>query len=105
LAPSRGSEADKTRPAVIVSRDANNQAVEELGLGVLTVVPMTSNTNRVYPFEVLCPASSTGLAADSKAQIPQLRAIDVSRLSEAAGRLDAAALAQIDAALRLHLDL
>ena len=103
LEPAIGVEADKTRPVVIVSRDANNEAVAELGRGVITVVPMTSNTSSVYPFEVLCARSQTGLPRDSKAQIPQLRAIDVSRLREAAGHLDARTMYEIEAALRLHL--
>ncbi|MDR0594390.1 MAG: type II toxin-antitoxin system PemK/MazF family toxin [Bifidobacteriaceae bacterium] len=103
LEPTKGAEANKTRPVVIVSRDANNQAVAELGLGVVTVVPMTSNTSRVYPFEVLCPQSASGPPRASKAQIPQLRAIDAARFQEVAGRLDAATMRQIDAALKLHL--
>jgi mRNA-degrading endonuclease toxin of MazEF toxin-antitoxin module len=28
---------------------------------VITVVPVTSNTDRVYPFQVLLPADATGM--------------------------------------------
>jgi mRNA interferase MazF len=105
LDPTKGSEADKTRPVVIVSRDVNNQAATELGAGVVTVVPMTSNTSRVYSFEVLCPPSETGLRLASKAQATQIRAVDVSRLVEHAGELSGGGLAQLDEALRLHLAL
>jgi len=44
LDPARGSEASKTRPAVVVSNDAANATATRLGRGVITVVPVTSNT-------------------------------------------------------------
>ena len=71
LEPARGSEANKTRPAVIVSNDAANRAARRTGRGVVTVVPITSNVGRVYPFQVLLRAADCGLTADSKAQAEQ----------------------------------
>ena len=68
LDPARGSEAGKTRPAVIVSNDAANATADRLGRGVVTVVPVTGNVTRVYPFQVLLPARQSGLPRDSKAQ-------------------------------------
>ncbi len=47
-----GSEAARTRPAVIVSNDGANSSARRLGRGVITVVPVTSNTEWVYPFQV-----------------------------------------------------
>jgi len=38
------------------------------GRGVVTVVPVTGNTNTVYPFQVFLAATTTGLPVDSKAQ-------------------------------------
>jgi mRNA interferase MazF len=101
----RGSEANKDRPAVIVSNNGLNRRAAELGRGVVTLVPLTSKTARVYDFEVLLPSSETGLARESKAQAEQVRTIDVSRLIRRAGRLGPAAMTDLDAALRLHLDL
>ena len=49
LDPVRGSEANKRRPAVIVSNDGANSTAERLGRGVLTVVPVTSRTNGSIP--------------------------------------------------------
>ena len=46
LEPGRGSEADKTRPAVIVSNDGANAAAARSGRGVLTVVPVTHPRSR-----------------------------------------------------------
>ena len=64
LAPARGAEADKQRPAVIVSNDGANGTAQRLGRGVVTVVPVTFNLTRVHPFQVLLPAGETGLALD-----------------------------------------
>lgn len=105
LAPVRGSEADKCRPTVIVSNDGANRTAERLGRGVVTVVPMTSNTARVYPFQVLLPPDETGLVEVSKAQAEQVRSIAVERLGPAVGVITHASLAALDGALRLHLDL
>lgn len=48
-------EANRRRPAVIVSNDNANATAARLGRGVVTVVPVTSNTTRVFPFQVLSP--------------------------------------------------
>jgi len=105
LEPVRGAEANKRRPAVIVSNDGANSAAERLGRGVITVVPVTSNTTRVYPFQVLLEAETTGLERNSKAQAEQIRSIAVERVGASVGRLTAGLVAQLDEALRLHLAL
>lgn len=56
LEPVRGSEAHKVRPAVIVSNDGANESVERNGRGVVSVVPLTSNTTRVLSFQVFLHA-------------------------------------------------
>ncbi|MEZ5201098.1 MAG: type II toxin-antitoxin system PemK/MazF family toxin [Micropruina glycogenica] len=55
LDPARAAEADKRRPAIIVSNDRANATAARLGRGVVTVVPITSNISRVFPFQVLLP--------------------------------------------------
>ncbi len=105
LDPVRGSEASKRRPAVVVSNDGANQTAERLGRGVVTVVPITSQTKRVYPFQVLLPPKSCGLPKASKAQAEQIRSVAVQRIGAIAGRLPAALLADLDEAIRLHLAL
>ena len=87
LDPARGSEASKSRPAVVVSNDAANSTASRLGRGVITVVPVTSNTDRVYPFQVLLPAAATGLRSDSKAQAEQIRSVAIERIGRQVGRL------------------
>src|SRR5216683_910409 len=103
--PARGSEASKTRPAVVVSNDAANATATRLGRGVITVVPVTSNTARIYPFQVLLPAGQTGLRQDSKAQAEQVRSVAVERVGKRVGRLPAALITELDQALRTHLSL
>lgn len=105
LEPVRGSEADKRRPAVIVSNDGANATAARLGRGVVTVVPVTSNVDRVYPFQVLLRAEECGLEHDSKAQAEQVRSVDVGRLEERIGALPPMLVSRLDDALRLHLGL
>ena len=105
LDPTRGSEANKRRPAVIVSNDGANRTALSLGRGVITVVPVTSNTSKVFPFQVLLPAKSCGLPKPSKAQAEQVRSVSVDRVSKPIGTVSRALLGQLDDALRLHLAL
>lgn len=105
LDPVRGSEANKRRPAVIVSNDAANATASRLGRGVVTVVPITSSVDRVYPFQVFLPSAKTGLDRDSKAQAEQIRSVAVERLEVRLGVVPGAIMDEIDEALRLHLAL
>lgn len=105
LDPVRGGEASKRRPAVVVSNDQADAVAERLGRGVVTVVPVTSNTTRVFPFQVLLTAEDTGLHVDSKAQAEQVRAVSIDRLGPALGNVPPAGMAALDDALRLHLSL
>ena len=103
--PVVGSEACKRRPAVVVSNDGANLTAARLGRGVVTVVPVTSNVERVYPFQLLLPASETGLDRDSKAQAEQVRSIAVQRVGQQVGNVPGALMLELDEALRLHLAL
>jgi mRNA interferase MazF len=105
LDPVRGSEANKVRPAVIVSNDAANRSARRGPSGVVTIVPITSNIERVYPFQVLLPAGVAGLARPSKAQAEQVRSVSAARIGRTLGTLSGDLLHRVDAALRLHLAL
>lgn len=105
LEPVRGSEANKRRPAIIVSNDGANATAERLGRGVVTVVPVSSNTTRIYPFQVLLRSAETGLDRDSKAQAEQVRSVAVERIDTLLGTVPPASIASLDEALRLHLAL
>jgi len=105
LDPVVGSEAARTRPGIIVSNDGANATAQRLGQGVVTVVPVTSNIDRVYPFQTLLPANETGLGVDSKAQAEQVRSVAVERVGRLIGKVPLHVMDQLDDALRLHLDL
>lgn len=105
LDPLRGSEASKRRPAVIVSNDGANTTAARLQRGVITIVPVTSNVARIYPFQVMLPAEQCGLPMDSKAQAEQVRFIAVERVGRQVGQLPASLVSDLEDALRLHLGL
>ena len=105
LEPARGSEADKRRPAVIVSNDGANVAVERSRRGVVAIVPLTSAIGQVRAFQVLLPARATGLPRDSKAQAEQVRSVDPERLGMRLGKVPESMMAELEEALRLHLGL
>ena len=103
--PARGSEANKTRPAVIVSNDGANATATHLGRGFVTVVPVTSNIERFYPFQARMTAADTGLKRDSKAQAEQVRSVAVERIGRRIAVVPPPVMAELDEALRLHLSL
>ena len=72
---------------------------------MITVVPVTSNIARIYPFQVLLPAGQTGLPRDSKAQAEQMRSVAVERVGTRVGQLPAALITELDQAVRVHLSL
>ncbi|MXZ30896.1 MAG: type II toxin-antitoxin system PemK/MazF family toxin [Acidimicrobiia bacterium] len=103
--PALGSEASKIRPAVVVSNDNSNRAVKRVGRGVVTVVPLTSNVSRIYPYQVLVTASETGLRFDSKAQAELVRSVATERVGRQVGTVPSALMLSLDEALRVHLAL
>ena len=103
LDPARTAEADKRRPAIIVSNDRANATAARLGRGVVTVVPITSNISRVFPFQVLLPAEEVGIRVDAKAQAEQVRSVSIERIGPVIGRLPTHLISTLDDALRLHL--
>jgi mRNA interferase MazF len=101
LDPTVGSETAKRRPVLIVSNNSNNRAGT-----TVSIVPLTSNVSRVYPFEVLFEPEDSGLPKRSKAQVQQIRTISKQRfISDVQGILSQQKLTEIDAALKLHLGL
>lgn len=101
LDPTMGSEIAKTRPVVIVSNNKNNQFSP-----TVTVIPITSQiSKKTYPFEVVLKKGTGNLPKDSKVKADQIRTLDKRRLARKIGALPDASLSQIEAALKIHLDL
>ena len=72
---------------------------------MVTVVPITSNTDRLFQFQLLLPVDESGLDRDSKAQAEQVRAVSVERVSDKLGTVPASLMADVDETLRLHVAL
>ncbi|MDM9382414.1 type II toxin-antitoxin system PemK/MazF family toxin [Chlorogloeopsis sp. ULAP01] len=101
LSPAVGSAMDKRYPVLIVSNDANNRAAT-----TVTILLLTSNVNRVYPFEVLLNLDDSGLPKPSKVQAQQVRTISKQRITgDVVGSFSEELMVLVDAALKLHLGL
>jgi mRNA interferase MazF len=85
LDPVIGSEQGKIRPVIIISEEEINQI-----LPVVNVLPITSRKQerRIYPNEVLIPASTGGLEKESIALCYQIRTLDKRRLIRDLGKIE-----------------
>jgi len=94
--PSVGSEIRKTRPAVIVSNDAANR-----NLARVVVIPLTGNTERLYPGEAIVTAGGQS----SKAMTDQIMAADKLRLKSRLDTLSKVDMQIVEDAIKIHLAL
>ena len=101
LDPTISAEIKKKRPVLIVSNDANNKIAK-----TIIILPITSNTKKIYPFEVFIKTRDSGLPKNSKAQCHQIRTISKIRMQgNLVGQLNHGTMRQIDYAIKIHLDL
>lgn len=92
--PSLGGEIKKTRPAIVLSNNAAN-----VHLNRIQVIPITSNTDRLYPGEAYVRLNSE----KRKAMADQLTTVSKQRLGTKIGFLSDDDLGRVEVAVLLQL--
>src|SRR5262249_299686 len=100
--PARGSEIQKTRPALIIQNDVGNRHSP-----VTIVAAITSKLSPApFPVEVVVsPTKTNGLLLPSALHIAQIRPIDRTRPLRRLGALASEAMERVDEAIRISLGL
>lgn len=78
---------------MVVSNDVCNEVSD-----ILTVVPLSGNTRRVYPFEVLVPGKKR-----AKAMANQIRTVSRRRVVKKTGSVSPQVMSAIEEAILIHL--
>ena len=94
--PSLGGEIQKTRPAIVLSNNAANVALNRV-----QVVPITSKTDRVYPGEAIIELRGE----KRKAMADQLTTVSKQRLGSKLGALSSEDMTRVEAAIAVQLAL
>jgi mRNA interferase MazF len=94
--PSIGGEIKKKRPAIIISNNASNKFLNRV-----QVVPITSNTDRLFPSE----AYVTVAGKKGKAMADQLATVSKQRLSKCIGSISDDEMNMVVEAIKTQLDL
>jgi mRNA interferase MazF len=94
--PSLGGEIKKTRPAVVVSNNTANTHLNRV-----QVVPITSNTDRLYPGEAFVSLNGE----KRKAMADQLTTVSKQRLGSRIGVLNVEDIARVETAIAVQLAL
>ena len=100
LDPTIGSEISKKRPVLIVSNDINNKYSD-----TVTILPITSKTKKIYPFEVEILTGQGNLKKKSKIKANQIRTIDKRRLVQKIGSISKSIMNKVEKAILIHLDI
>lgn len=92
--PSVGGEIKKTRPAIIVSRNESNKALNRV-----QVVPVTSNVSRLYPSE----AYVTVKGKAHKAMANQIVTVSKKRLERRMGTISEKDMTAVEQVIKFQL--
>jgi mRNA interferase MazF len=94
--PSVGSEIKKVRPAVIVSNNSSNTHLNRV-----QVIPLTSNTGKCYPSEVVVTLNG----AENKVMADQIATVDKKRIQTCAGSISNKDMKQVERIIKIQLGL
>jgi len=98
----RGSEPSFRRPVLVIQANSFNRS----RIQTVIVAVISSNLRLAdAPGNVLLPASVSGLPRDSVVNVSQLLTLDRDFLTEAVSKLPGRLMAEVDAGLRLVLEL
>jgi mRNA interferase MazF len=92
--PSVGGEIQKTRPAIVISNDSANSALNRV-----IVVPVSSQITKVYPGEALITLNGE----QRKAMADQIMTASKQRLKSQLGILSRSDIAAVEGAVLLQL--
>ena len=92
--PSIGGEIKKRRPAIIISNDAYNKYLNRV-----QVIPLTSNTERLYPSEAIVTFDNQ----ESKAMADQITTVSKKRFIGLAGEITDEELSNVGKAIKVQL--
>lgn len=92
--PSLGGEIKKTRPAIVLSNNAANAHLNRV-----QVIPITSNTDRLYPGEAYVSLN----AEKRKAMADQLTTVSKHRLGTKIGFLGEDDMSRVEIAVLIQL--
>jgi mRNA interferase MazF len=92
--PSLGGEIKKTRPAIVLSNDSANAHLNRV-----QVVPITSNTERLYPGEAFVSLNTE----KRKAMADQLTTVSKQRLGKRVGNLSKEDIGRVEMAVLVQL--
>ena len=98
LEPVLGHEIGKTRPALVISNNKNNEYSS-----TVTLIPITSSIDKVYPFEVFLSRSESDRPLDSKLKCSQIRTVDKLRLLKVVGEISDEIIKKVEEALLIHV--
>lgn len=96
LDPARGTEVQKTRPAVIISSDLFNKMLPRV-----IVAPVTSNVKMIFDFQAQVSVGDK----EGKVMLDQIRTIDKERLGKKIGVISESEMHAIEKAIKLTLEI
>jgi mRNA interferase MazF len=85
---------------LVVSNDFNNKFSS-----TITVLPITSKIEKVFPFDVYVEKDEGNLPKPSKIKADQIRTIDKMRIVKGIGELTNTTMEKVEKAICIHLNI